>query len=298
MKRLLKLTAVLLGAGMVLAGCSSSKNIYSEEEEKQIHDLTAVVEEQQIAFFNVILNSIPERLDKLMQEDSSIASFTAASKLDKEKPMIALTFNAGPDKEVTEKLLDVLQENSAHATFFVDPDNLDKDTASLLKRMRRMGCEIGLYISDPGELSDYSSANLKKTINERIAKVEQYSGMKCSIARPYGGYMQDMIYDALKLPVILWSVDTEDAVYDDAATTRSLAMDYASDGGIVIMHDQYNSTVNAVRNLIPDLKKDGYQLLTVSELAYVKDVNLKAGEDYYTIEAEEEEETAEDTDME
>ena len=298
MKRLLKLTALLLCTGMVLAGCSSSKNIYSEEEEKQIHDLTAVIEEQQLAYFNVILNSIPDRLDKLMQEDSSIASFTAASKLDKEKPMIALTFNAGPDKEITEKLLDVLQENSAHATFFVDPDKLDNDTAPLLKRMRRMGCEVGLYISDPGELADYSDADLKKTMKDRIAKVEQYSGMKCSFARPYGGYMQDMIYDALKLPVILWSVDTEDAAYDDAATTRSLAMSYASDGGIVIMHDQYVSTVNAVRNLIPDMKKDGYQLLTVSELAYVKDVDLKAGEDYYTIEAEDEEETADDSDGE
>ena len=154
MKRLLRLTALLLCAGMVLAGCSSSKNIYTEEEEKQIHDLTAVIEEQQLAYFNVIINSIPDRLDKLMQEDSSIASFTAASKLDKEKPMIALTFNAGPDKEITEKLLDVLQENSAHATFFVDPDKLDNDTAALLKRMRRMGCEVGLYISDPGELAD------------------------------------------------------------------------------------------------------------------------------------------------
>lgn len=283
-----KITALLLCAGMALAGCSS-KQIYSEEEMTQIHDITAVVEEEQIAYFNVIRNSIPERVEQIFREDSSIVNFTSSRKLDKSKPMLALTFNAGPDTEVTEKLLDVLQENNAHATFFVDPDKLDKDTASMVKRMRRMGCEVGFYISDPGELADYSSADLKKTVNDRIKKIEQYSGMKCEIARPYGGYMQDMIYDAVKLPVILWSVDTMDAVYDDAASTRSNAQAYASDGGIVIMHDQYTSTVNAVRNMIPDLKKDGYQLLTVSELAYVKDVDLKAGEDYYTIEAEEEE---------
>lgn len=290
MKKIVKMTALLLAAGMIFAGCSSPK-IYSEEEETELHDITAVVEQQQIAYFNVILNSIPERVDQLMQESSNIASFTATRRLDKEKPMLALTFNAGPDAEVTGNLLDVLQENNVHATFFVDPDKLNSDTGSLLKRMRRMGCEVGFYISDPGELADYSAADLKKTVNDRIQKIEQYSGMKCTIARPYGGYMQDMIYDAVKLPVILWSVDTEDGVYDDAATTRSLAQTYASDGGIVIMHDQYTSTVNAVRNLIPDLKKDGYQLLTVSELAYVRDVDLKAGEDYYTIEAETEEET-------
>lgn len=297
MKRLLKMTALLLCAGMVFAGCSSPK-IYSEEEATELHDITAVVEQQQIAYFNVILNSIPDRVDQLMQENSNIASFTATRRLDKEKPMLALTFNAGPDAEVTGKLLDVLQENNVHATFFVDPDKLNNDTGSLLKRMRRMGCEVGFYISDPGELADYPTADLRKTVNDRIKKIEQFSGMKCSIARPYGGYMQDMIYDAVKLPVIFWSVDTEDAVYDDAATTRSLAQTYASDGGIVIMHDQYDSTVNAVRNLIPDLKKDGYQLLTVSELAYVRDVDLKAGEDYYTIEAEDEEETADDSDGE
>ncbi len=297
MKRLMKAATLLLCMGMVLAGCSS-KNIYSEEEEKQLHDITAIVEEQQIAYFNVILNSIPDRLEQLMQSDSSILNYTTTRKLDESKPMLALTFNAGPDAEITEKLLDVLQENSAHATFFVDPDKLDQDTASLIKRMRRQGCEVGLYISDPGELADYSAADLKKTIRDRISKVEQYSGMKCTIARPYGGYMQDMIYDALKLPVILWSVDTMDAVYDDAASTRSNVMSYASDGGIVIMHDQYTSTVNAVRNLIPDLKKDGYQLLTISEIAYVRDAELKAGEDYYTIEAEDEEETADDSDWE
>lgn len=297
MKRFMKAAALLLCVGMMLTGCSS-KNIYSEEEEKQLHDITAIVEEQQIAYFNVILNSIPDRLEQLMQSDSSILNYTTTRKLDESKPMLALTFNAGPDAEITEKLLDVLQENSAHATFFVDPDKLDQDTASLIKRMRRQGCEVGLYISDPGELADYSAADLKKTIRDRISKVEQYSGMKCTIARPYGGYMQDMIYDALKLPVILWSVDTMDAVYDDAASTRSNVMSYASDGGIVIMHDQYTSTVNAVRNLIPDLKKDGYQLLTISEIAYVRDAELKAGEDYYTIEAEDEEETADDSDWE
>ena len=297
MKRFMKAAALLLCVGMMLTGCSS-KNIYSEEEEKQLHDITAIVEEQQIAYFNVILNSIPDRLEQLMQSDSSILNYTTTRKLDESKPMLALTFNAGPDAEITEKLLDVLQENSAHATFFVDPDKLDQDTASLIKRMRRQGCEVGLYISDPGELADYSAADLKKTIRDRISKVEQYSGMKCTIARPYGGYMQDMIYDALKLPVILWSVDTMDAVYDDAASTRSNVMSYASDGGIVIMHDQYTSTVNAVRNLIPDLKKDGYQLLTISEIAYVRDAELKAGEDYYTIEAEDEEETVEDSDWE
>ena len=296
MKKILTIAVVLLGAGLALAGCSSKK-IYTEEEITQIHDITAVVEQRQTAFYNVVTNSIPGRLEQLAQENGGIAAFTSTRTLDASKPMLALTFNAGPDAEVTEKLLDVLQENQAHATFFIDPDKLDESTAPLLKRMRRMGCEVGLYITDPGELADYSDADLKKTLKERISKIEQYSGMTCSIARPYGGYVQDMIRAALKMPLILWSVDTEDTVYDDAATTRSLAQEYASDGGIVIMHDQYTSTVNAVRNLLPDLIKDGYQLVTVSEMADAKDVVLGTDEDYYTIEAEEEE-TADSEDWE
>ena len=146
MKKILTIAVVLLGAGLALAGCSSKK-IYTEEEITQIHDITSVVEQRQTAFYNVVTNSIPGRLEQLAQENGGIAAFTSTRKLDASKPMLALTFNGGPDTEITEKLLDVLQENQAHATFFIDPDKLDESTAPLLKRMRRMGCEVGFYIT-------------------------------------------------------------------------------------------------------------------------------------------------------
>ena len=286
------IAAAGLGACMFVSGCS--KQVFTDKERTQLYDITSLVEERQIAYYNVIESSIPDRLARLLQTDSNFANSLSTSTLDASKPLLALTFNAGPDEKVTAQILDILEENSARATFFVDPANINDTTAPLLKRMTRLGCEVAYYMAEPGEMAYLSESDMKKELNDSIQKIEHYSGRECKLARPYGGYVQDVVIEKMKQPLILWSVDTQDAVLDDAASIRSAAQTYAGDGEIILMHDQYESTVNAVRNMIPDLMKDGYQLVTVSELAYMKDVTLKAGEEYYSITKEEPETSGED----
>lgn len=283
------ITVAGLCVSVFASGCS--KQIFTEEERTQLHDITSLVEERQIAYYNVIESSIPDRLAILLQTDSDFANSLSTSTLDASKPLLALTFNAGPDEKATAQILDILEENSARATFFVDPAKINDTTAPLVKRMTRLGCEVAYYIAEPGEMAYLPETDMKKEINDSIQKIEHYSGRECRLARPYGGYVQDVVIEKLKLPLVLWSVDTQDAALDDAASTRSAAQTYAGDGEIILMHDQYDSTVNAVRNMIPDLMKDDYQLVTVSELAFMKDVTLKAGEEYYSI-AKEEPETS------
>lgn len=79
------------------------------------------------------------------------------------------------------------------------------------------------------------------------------------------------------MPLILWSVDTLDWKYRDPQRIVRSVLDTVRDGDIIILHDVYDSTAQAIRTLIPELTNRGYQLVTVSELAAARGVTLTPG---------------------
>lgn len=85
------------------------------------------------------------------------------------------------------------------------------------------------------------------------------------------------------LPIILWSIDTLDWQNRNHDVIFNTVLDQVNDGDIVLMHDLYKSTAEAVRRIIPALKRKGYQLVTVSELARVRGIPLKPGNVYSNL---------------
>ena len=82
------------------------------------------------------------------------------------------------------------------------------------------------------------------------------------------------------MPLILWNIDTLDWDTRDKWNTYSVVMNEVGDGDIILMHEIYQSSYEAAAMIIPDLLRRGYQLVTVSELAKLKGVELKAGNLY------------------
>ena len=192
------------------------------------------------------------------------------------KPRIALTFDDGPG-EYTDELLDCLEANNAHATFFMVGQNVGS-WESTVQRMVDLGCEIGNHTWDhPSQtLTNMSIDDVVTEFQKTDDALVQACGQAATVARaPYGAANQD-IYDAVQKPFFMWSLDTEDWKLMDATADYDAVMNGdLTDGTIVLMHDIHEPSVQAALKLIPDLVSQGYKLMTVSELAAAKNVTLQ-----------------------
>ena len=190
------------------------------------------------------------------------------------KTRIALTFDDGPG-EYTDELLDCLEENNAHATFFMLGQNVGS-WESTVQRMADIGCEIGSHSWDHPNLYDLSMDSVAKEFSDTDAALEKACGQKASVARaPYGNWSDDIISTVGK-PFFTWSLDSMDWSYLDVNKDYDAVMTGdLTDGSIILMHDIHEPSVQAAIKMIPELVQKGYKLMTVSELAAAKGVTLQ-----------------------
>ena len=190
------------------------------------------------------------------------------------KTRIAFTFDDGPG-EYTDELLDCLEENNAHATFFMLGQNVGS-WESTVQRMADIGCEIGSHSWDHPNLYDLSMDSVAKEFSDTDAALEKACGQKASVARaPYGNWSDDIISTVGK-PLFTWSLDSLDWSYLDVNKDYDAVMNGdLTDGSIILMHDIHEPSVQAAIKMIPELVQKGYKLMTVSELAAAKGVTLQ-----------------------
>ena len=190
------------------------------------------------------------------------------------KTRIALTFDDGPG-EYTDELLDCLEENNAHATFFMLGQNVGS-WESTVQRMADIGCEIGSHSWDHKNLYDLDMDSVAKQFSDTDAALEKACGQKASVARaPYGNWSDDIISTVGK-PFFTWSLDSLDWSYLDVNKDYEAVMNGdLTDGSIILMHDIHEPSVQAAIKMIPELVQKGYKLMTVSELAAAKGVTLQ-----------------------
>ena len=85
------------------------------------------------------------------------------------------------------------------------------------------------------------------------------------------------------MPIILWDIDTRDWSTRDRDKTIAAVLGKVKDGEIVLMHELYTSTAEATETLVPQLTAQGYQLVTVSELASLRGKTLEPNQVYYSL---------------
>lgn len=195
------------------------------------------------------------------------------------KKLVALTFDDGPSALTTPRLLDILAEKHVRVTFFV-VGNLAERNAEILKREQAEGHEVGSHSTGHQNLAKMNASDLTANMAEMDRIFQSTLGRKVEIMRPPYGSVSQLVRDAMSVPMILWSVDPEDWKYRDAGRVRSSVVGATFDGAIVLMHDIHATTVDAVAAIIDDLRAQGYEFLTVSELAKVRGVKMAAGVTY------------------
>lgn len=278
MKKLLGISGVLLLVFSMLVGCSKTK-FYSREELNELHDVIGFVEEEQFELQKVVGSSLPTKVGEKMTTDMEFVDYLTTRDYDPDKPMIALTFDDGPKNATTNAILDILEENNAKATFFVIGDNVGDGTADTIKRMASLGCEVGNHTTDHTYLTKLDASGMLDKIDPNNEKIQEITGRPCRLIRPPGGFVNETLQSIVSQPLIMWEIDTRDWESRDAEKIIPIVREQVADGTIILMHDIYDSTVEAARVLIPELSKK-YQLVTVSELSYMKGISLEAGKKY------------------
>lgn len=186
--------------------------------------------------------------------------------IDPSKPMVALTFDDGPDGTCSDRILDVLEENHALATFFEVGRNV-LACPEPVARMVEMGCEVASHSNAHKNLSKLKKATLLKDLATADEAFAAAGAEVPTLVRPPYGAVNKTVKNATGRAMITWTIDTEDWRSRDAQTVADYVMNYGDlDGEIILMHSTYKSTAQAVAVLVPWLQEQGYQLVTVSEL--------------------------------
>jgi peptidoglycan/xylan/chitin deacetylase (PgdA/CDA1 family) len=188
---------------------------------------------------------------------------------------VALTFDDGPGPP-TGKLLDILTERDAHATFFMVGQQVERHPR-LARRVAEGGFQIGDHTWDHAALTSLTAERIHQEIDRTAAAIHDATGVTPTVMRPPQGLINPVVAGLVGLPVIVWSVDTQDWRTHDEDRTVEAVRAGVRPGSIVLMHDVYRSTVKAVPRIIDLLRADGYTLVTVSELY---GHTLKAGKKY------------------
>ena len=207
---------------------------------------------------------------------------SCAGEIDPLKPMVALTYDDGPSKNSTSRILETLRANGGRATFFMVGNRAEKNGA-VIRQMVEQGCEVANHTYDHTLMSKVDPAELERQLMMTNQVVADAGGVTPVLMRPCGGDTNEAgmgVAGAISMPAVLWSIDTLDWKTRDAEKTVSAVLDHVKDGDIILMHELYETAADASDVIVPELIRRGYQLVTVSELASYRG-GMTPGNSYY-----------------
>ena len=201
--------------------------------------------------------------------------------IDPNRPVIALTFDDGPSI-YTSHILNTLQQHGGRVTFFVTGSKVEEHKYKIL-RATHMECEIICHAWDHPDLTKLSKRAIQKQLFDTIAAIAKVTRNVSLMFRPPYGYINDNVEKVAKklgLAMIKWSIDPRDWESQNADALYAYICENIRNGDIVLCHDVYDSTAEAMNRLIPDLVAYGCQLVTVSELLLHKYGAIEPGRLY------------------
>lgn len=197
--------------------------------------------------------------------------------MEKQK-LVALTFDDGPSN-ITEKVLDILEENNIVGTFFLIGNQVKSDKKATMERQLALGCEIANHSFTHGDMGKMTAEVIRQELDSTSAVIKDMVNVETKFFRPPFISVSDTLYDTVELPFIC-GLDSRD--WDPATTAQDRidrVLNSACDGAMFLMHDMQDNqkTLDALPVIIKKLKEQGYEFATVSQLFAAKgiDPNVK-----------------------
>lgn len=199
--------------------------------------------------------------------------------IDPSKPMVALTFDDGPQPSVGNRIMDCLAQYGGKATFFMVGERVDSYKTEV-QRMVAEGHEVANHTMNHKYLQKLGAAQIQAQVNNGNDAIQAACGVRPTLLRLPGGNHNATVLANAGMPMIQWNVDTLDWKTRNADKTVAAVLNHVKDGDIILMHELYGATGDAVARIVPELHKRGFQMVTVSQMAAAKGRSLEAGKLY------------------
>lgn len=186
---------------------------------------------------------------------------------DVDTPKIAITFDDGPDPYCTEQLLDGLKERGVKASFFVMGKQAEA-YPELIRRMQAEGHLIGNHTYSHIQLGKNNRETFKQELIKTNELLRDITGEEPQYVRPpYGSWDKSFETELTMIPV-LWTIDPMDWCSSDVNGIVRKVTEKAEENAVILMHDEYESTVTAALEIVDILQKQGYEFVTVDEILF------------------------------
>lgn len=264
-----------------LAGCVNDKPVDSQTESTSSSTSTTTTTTTSTTTTTTTTSSTTAKPTQPSSTNPTTTSTTRNPREDDPsvEKLVALTFDDGPYAPVTNKILDTLEKHGAKATFFIVGNRID-NYASTVRRASALGCEIASHTWSHKNLSKLTVAQMAEEINKSVNKIEAVTGKKVTLVRPPEGAANDTVKNNVPYPLIMWSVDSMDWKNRNVQKNYDAVMSTVFDGSIILMHDLYPQTADAVAKFVPELMAKGYKFVTVTELMEARGVTMQNGKKY------------------
>ena len=249
-----------------------SQDIYNLIKDENINNFTYIIDDNKIdIYFNNIdfnlINYIPYVTINTNTEQE--VSYTSGNKF------IAFTFDDGPS-EYTNDLLKTLEVNNASATFFMIGNRMKayKDT---VLNIYNSNSEVGSHSYSHKNLIEIDEKELETELNTPTLIYNEITHDNITLLRPpYGKYNDSLLNSNYN--IVLWNIDPKDWLLRDSKKIYNNVISNACDGCIVIFHDIYPETLEAIKMILPKLTEMNYNIVSVSKLIEVKEYDTSIKE--------------------
>ena len=223
-------------------------------------------------------------------------SYVKPSYISKSRKMVALTFDDGPNLDTSPEIVDTFYKYDGKATFFIQGYRLDNKTVPFIKEAIEKGMQYGSHSQNHKNLKNISDKEVVEQIKQPADdlyygyddSVYGFEGLGYTMTvyrAPYGEHNAHV--DELSPFInIAWDCDSRDWATRDKTSIKDAIYTFEAknkdelDGCIVLMHDVYSETADAVKELVPELIDKGYQLVSIDELLNTLGID-KNTTDYY-----------------
>lgn len=182
-----------------------------------------------------------------------------------EKKKVALTFDDGPDSEYTPMLLDGLAERNVKATFFVIGKQAEAQP-EIMQRLVKEGHLIGNHTYNHVDIRHMTESSAEEEILKANEVIEKYTGEEPCFLRPPFGSGSSSLEKKIEMIPVLWTIDTMDWACQNESKICTTVYREIQENSIILMHDEYPTTVRAALRVIDKLQKEGYEFVTVDKI--------------------------------
>jgi peptidoglycan/xylan/chitin deacetylase (PgdA/CDA1 family) len=215
-----------------------------------------------------VYKSVVELLTQHQRELAEGLKYDKIMQGDPRRRQVAMTFDDGPHPAYTPKLLEILAKHGAKATFFVVGEMAER-APELVKAEAAAGHDVGNHTYHHVNLTKIPSPAVATEIKACGNVVQQITGKPPHLFRPPGGdYNRHVaeVAEALGYTMVLWTDDPGDYASPGDRTIETRVLDRIGNGGIVLMHDGVQQTLDVLPQILDYLRRKGYRFVTVDEM--------------------------------